>query len=188
VDWPARLNDAGYQLSWSPKMTPVDTAVFLLDVTQNRWTRLGGGTSGPQNLYEMTSLAYDTKRERLLLHGGGSRRDELWAFDVARRSWTHLQPQGPAPSASREAAYLPAHDLLLICGPAPENRNVLAVWTYSASRNAWRREAVDFANGAPRGAAGQNRAMVYDAKRDLVLLVLGGNEGQAMVYGMRLAR
>jgi hypothetical protein len=27
--------------------------------------------------------------------------------------------------------------------------------------------------------------MVYDAARDLVLLVLGGNEGRAAVYGLR---
>jgi len=37
------------------------------------------------------------------------------------------------------------------------------------------------------GASGQNRAMVYDPQRDLVLLVLGtkGDAGAASVYGMR---
>jgi hypothetical protein len=187
VDWPSRLNDAGYQLPWSAKMPPVDTAVYLFDAAQKRWTRLGGGTSGPQNLYEMTSLAFDSKRQRLLLHGGGSARNELWAFDLARRSWVHLEPAGTAPAASREAVYLPQRDLLLICGPAPEDRNVLAVWTYDPGRNAWKREADGFAETAPRGAAGQNRAMVYDAQRDLVLLVLGATEGRAMVYGMRFS-
>jgi hypothetical protein len=189
VDWPARLNDAGYQLPWSPKQPSLDTAVFLFNVAAKRWTRLGGGPSGPQNLYEMTSLAYDTKRDRLLLHGGGARRDELWAFDYRARTWSHLELTGERPGASREAVYLPAHDLLLICGPAREDRTVLAVWTYNAGENSWRRVTIPFAGQAPRAAAGQNRAMVFDEKRNLILLVLGtADEGRAAVYGMRYSR
>jgi len=53
------------------------------------------------------------------------------------------------------------------------------LWEYSAAKNAWRRLAIPFTS------TGQNRAMVYDAKRDLVLLVLGVNEGGAAVYGLR---
>jgi hypothetical protein len=187
VDWPERLNDAGYQRPWSPKDPPVDTAVYLFSVAAKQWTRLGSRQPSPQNLYESASLAYDTKRDRLLLHGGGARRDELWAFETRTRKWVLLQPRGDNPGASREAAYLPAAGVLLISSPAPEDRSVLAVWAYAPGDNTWRRVPTSFAGASPRGAAGQNRAMVYDPGRDLLLLVLGETAGRAAVYGMRYA-
>ena len=74
---------------------------------------------------------------------------------------------------------------MLISSPAPEDRSVLAVWAYTPADNTWRRVKTSFAGTAPRGASGQNRAMVYDPKRNLLLLVLGETAGQAAVYGMR---
>jgi hypothetical protein len=59
------------------------------------------------------------------------------------------------------------------------------MWAYESNANVWRQVAVSFAGAAPPGAAGQNRAMVNDVRRGLVLLVLGSNEGTADVYGMR---
>jgi hypothetical protein len=185
VDWPSRLNDAGYQRPWSPRQPPLDNMVYLLDVAGKRWMRLGPKQNSPQNLYEMTSLAYDSKRDRLMLLGGGASRNELWAFDAPAKKWIHLEPAGGRPQTSREAVYLPAQDVMLICAPDRQDRGALAIWEYSPARNTWRRAPVSFAGGAPRGAAGQNRAMVYDAKQDLVLLVLGANEAGAAVYGMR---
>jgi hypothetical protein len=40
----------------------------------------------------------------------------------------------------------------------------------------------------PLPRAGQNRAMVYDPRRDAVLLVLGagGNDGKASLYAARI--
>jgi len=42
-------------------------------------------------------------------------------------------------------------------------------------------------HGAGLGEYNENRAMVYDAKHDVVLLVLGAgsDEGKAVVYDMR---
>ena len=185
VDWRERLNDAGYQRQWSPKDPPVDTAVYLFNLAEKRWTRLGSEQPSPQNLYESASLAYDTKRDRLMLHGGGAQRNELWTFDFRTRRWTDLEPRGGSPVASRESAYLPKADVLLISSPAPEDRNILAVWAYSPGDNSWRRVPTSFAGERPRGAAGQNRAMVYDPKHDLLLLVLGETADRTVVYGMQ---
>lgn len=77
---------------------------------------------------------------------------------------------------------------MLIRGPAPEERSVLGVWEYRSAYHAWNRAAVDFAGPVPRGASGQNRAIVSDPARNLVLLVLGGNEGRAAVYGVRYSK
>ena len=42
-------------------------------------------------------------------------------------------------------------------------------------------------HGQSRVAAGQNRGLVYEAKRDLVFLVVGagGDQGKALVYALR---
>ena len=186
VNWPGRLNDAGYQLPWRPEDPPEDNALFLL--RGSRWERLSGDASSPQNLYEMTSLAYDSKRDRVLLHGGGQKRDELWSFDLKSRRWSNLRPRvlapegGAPPACTREAVYLPGEDVLLIYG------NPRATWVYNSSDNAWRQIDLPVPEGDQRhGGSGQNRAMLYDAKRDVVLLVLGagGDTGRASVYALK---
>lgn len=100
VDWPARLNDAGYLLPWSPAQPPEETALYLLDVGNKRWERLSQGQPSPQNLYEMTSLVYDSRRDQVILHGGGQNRDELWVFDLATRRWKDMQPGVVAPAGA----------------------------------------------------------------------------------------
>jgi len=181
VHWRTRLNDAGYQLPWDPSIPPVDTAAWLLDAAGKRWKRLSREGPSPQNLYEMTALAWDSKRERLLLHGGGKDRSELWALDPARGTWEDLKPSGLAPACSREAVYLPSPDILLTWTRAGAR-------AYVPSENAWRAVQVAPPAGVdPARLAAQNRAMVHDPARDLVLLVLGlgGDQGRASVYALR---
>ena len=129
----------------------------------------------PQYLYEMTSLAFDTKRNQLILHGGGPSRRELWTFHIKTRKWENREPSGEAPACMREAVYLPGPDVFLTYGDG--------LWEYSLPRNAWRKTAI----AEPPMRAGQNRAMVYDDRRDLILLVLGGsgNDGKASVFALK---
>lgn len=180
VDWPARLNDAGYQLPWNPSQPPADNAVFLLRSSQ--WERLGTAQPSPQNLYEMTALAFDSTRDQVILHGAGKKRDELWTFDLKTRHWRNMQPPVLAPPACmREAVYLPRQDIFFTYGAA--------AWAYKPGENAWRKIDLPLPPGLePRQSAGQNRAMVYDPGRDLILLVLGtgGDAGTASVYALRL--
>ena len=193
VDWPTRLNDAGYLLPWSPDQPEKDNAVYLFEAGQRSWKRLGERQPSPQNLYEMTSLAHDSKRDRLLLHGSGQERDELWAFDLKTHRWQNLRPKVAAPAGAappvcnREAVYLPGQDVLLTYGPAPGQERQPALWAYRGGENAWYRIALDPPPGIePRAAAGQNRALVYDPSRDLVLLVVAANDrAEARVYALR---
>ena len=179
VDWPTRLNDAGYQLPWNPSQPPVDNAIYLF--RGSAWKRLDKGEPSPQNLYEMTSLAFDSTRNQVILHGGGIRRDELWTFDLKTARWKNMRPSVLAPEGAlpprcmREAVYIPHEDVFLTLGAT--------TWAYKVSSNSW--ERIDIP--APAGSAGQNRAMVYDPQRDLVLLVLGntGDSGTASVYALR---
>jgi hypothetical protein len=179
VDWPARLNDAGYLLPWNPAQPSTDTAIHLF--RGSAWERLDKGQPSPQNLYEMTSLAFDSTRSRVILHGGGIKRDELWTFDMKTARWKNMQPRVLAPEGAsppacmREAVYIPREDVFLTLGDA--------LWAYKANDNGWERTNIP----TPAGASGQNRAMVYDPQRDLVLLVLGddGDTGTASVFALR---
>jgi len=179
VDWPARLNDAGYLLPWDTEQAPVDNAIYLFQGPA--WERLDKGPPFPQNLYEMTSLAFDSKRQQVILHGGGKKRDELWTFDLKTGRWQNMKPgvvtpgEAAPPVCMREAVYLPHEDVFLTLGAG--------LWAYRVGENRWEKTDIN----APPGAAGQNRAMVYDPQRDLVLLVLGtnGDTGTATVYALR---
>jgi hypothetical protein len=194
VDWPSRLNDAGHLLPYDAGAARRETSVYLFDGTKAEWKRVSRGGDSPQNLYEITSLAYDSTRDRLILHGGGARRDELWIFDIASGRWRRLEPavarpRGAAPPAcTRESVYLPRADLLLIYGPAPEDRAIPALWGYTVRTNAWRRIDLEPMSVEPERRVSRNRALVYDPVRDLVFLVLGagGDSAMARVYRLRL--
>jgi hypothetical protein len=180
VNWRARMNAAGYQLPWSPATPPEPRTVHLLDVARRRWTPLARGAAGPQNTYEMTTLVYDSRRDRLLLHGAGPKRDELWAFDLATRRWKDLRPSVDAgdapPPCGREGVYLPKQDVLLTQAGG-------ATWVYEPGSNHWRRHDIPLVAGN-----GPSRAMVYDPAHDVVLLVraAGGDDGHAEVYALRV--
>ena len=186
VNWPARLSDAGYSLPWSPEDPPIDNDIYLF--RKNRWEKMNAGQPSPQNLYEMTSLVWDSKRRQVILHGGGARRDEVWAFDSKKRRWRNMQPKVASPSgsqppdAAREAVYLPQQDLMLIFGGAND------AWSYSPIENTWTKLDIPFGNGSEiLRESGQNRAMVYDPKHDVILLVLGGRGdlGKSAVFALR---
>lgn len=118
----------------------------------------------------------------MILHGGGLKRDELWTFDLASHRWSNMRPKGDpeVPPCSREAVYLPRQDVFLTSGRG--------AWIWNPAENAWHRVEIPFSGKPPQ--VGENRAMVYDAKRDLIFLVLGerGDDGIAQVYALRYNR
>ena len=105
---------------------------------------------------------------------------------------TVAAPDGASPPAcTRESIYLPADDVVLIYGPSRNDSTKPALWEYSIGENAWRLVDIPaMTEVAPRHRASQNRAMVYDSKRDLVMLVLGsgGDAGPSAVFAMRYRR
>jgi len=202
VSWRERLAASGYLLPWRESQPGMDRAVYRLDVANRLWERLGGSAeglqeneglqkSGPQNLYEMTSLAYDSKRDCILLHGGGAERDQLWAFDLNSKNWKNLAPRvanppgAKVPVCVREAVYLPEEDAMVTVGPATDDGDLLAFWVCRLNENAWYRMKIP--QTIPRERIGQNRAFVYDPHNRLMFLVLGmgGNRGDARILAMR---
>ena len=90
-----------------------------------------------------------------------------------------MQPatSGPPPRCSREAVYLPQQDAFVTFGEG--------LWMWRPGENSWRNLRVPFQS--PPAQVGQNRAMVYDPKREVILLVLGarGDNGVTQVYSLR---
>jgi hypothetical protein len=195
VAWRSRLDSAGYLQEGGERTE--DNPLYLFEAARNLWTRLGDPQASPGNLYEMTSLAYDSRRKHVILHGGGPNRDQLWTFDLATKRWKNMHPTVAAPdgasppTCTRESIYLPADDVVLIYGPSRKDPTQPALWEYSIGENSWRLVDIPaITEVAPRQRASQNRAMVYDSKRDLVLLVLGssGDAGASTVFAMRYRR
>jgi hypothetical protein len=171
----------------------VNNDVFLLDVAGRKWKNLTQDGPWPQNLYEMTALVYDSKRNQLLLHGGGENRDELWRFLLDKGLWEKIEPLhaegtgGRQPSCSREAVYLPKDDVLLTSGRVAGERDT-AMWAYKIAENRWHKLDIGPPDGrTSRDMTSQNRAWAYDPIHDIVLMVLGqtGDSGRADVYGVR---
>jgi hypothetical protein len=167
------------------------TGTWVYSFAARDWRRLRLDVQPPPRMY--SPLVCDTKNQVLVLFGGGKDRDALWAFGLKANRWKDLAPKVAAPKGAappvcnREAVYLPAQDVFLTYGPAPGKERAPALWTYRGEENAWHR--IDLAPPPgidPRSAAGQNRALLYDAARDLVLLVLGANDrGDSLVYALR---
>jgi hypothetical protein len=171
--------------------TVVENAVFLLDVAGRSWIKLSSSGPWPQNLYELTALAYDSKRERLVLHGGGKDRDELWEFEIDKGVWRKLNPAGSAPVCQREAVYIPGEDVFFTLGYPVDKPEKLGVYVYGMDENKWYRVEIEPPPGKDsRVLVSQNRAITYDPIHKVILMVLGersgGDAGQAQVYALRL--
>jgi hypothetical protein len=96
VDWPSRLNDSGYMLR-EPAPTTLRYGAISLDAAKARWTRLDGKGASPQNLYELTSLAYDSKRERPC-STEQARSQRTLSFDVRKSRGATWRPRDRCPT------------------------------------------------------------------------------------------
>ncbi len=158
-------------------------SVYVLNVAGRHWKQLPNPGPWPENLYELTALVYDSKRDQLLLHGAGPHRDEMWRYSLAAQRWEKLEPGGaPAPRCQREAVYLPESDVMLTASAG-------SLYAYHVGRNQW--EKLEIPPPPGRRATdlnSQNRAWAFDPAHNLVLMVLGvsrGDLGSTQVYALR---
>ena len=174
--------------------TNAPNSVFLLDVGRREWRRLPNPGPWPQNLYEMTALVYDSRRDQLILHGGGPQRDELWRYKLPGSQWERVQPRfaestdGKPPVCLREAVYLPKWDVMLTAG-SPAGKQEASVYAYHVGENCWHRLQLPVPPGRQASdLVSQNRAWTYDPGHDLVFMVLGRKRsdlGTAEVFALR---
>lgn len=173
----------------------VENSVYRLDVEDRQWRKLTTAGPWPQNLHEQTALVYDSRRNQLILHGGGPNRDELWRFGLSGARWEKIEPRlapgsgGKPPVCRREAVYVPEEDVVLTSGVPAGAREDPAIYAYHVGENCWHRTEIPAPRGkGSRDLVGQNRAWAFDPKHHLVLMVLGervGDDSQAQVFALR---
>jgi len=86
--------------------------------------------------------------------------------------------------------YIAYEDAFFTCGYLPEKPEEAGIYIFRVGENAWYRVDIAPPPGKKmRGVVGQNRAIIYDPKHNLVLMVLGelssGGLDNAAVHALR---
>jgi hypothetical protein len=147
-----------------------------------RWEELK--TSGdplPQTVCDGSTMAFDSKRNRLLMTTtpgkDGEAAGQVWACDLATGQAKKLDPAGRdaimVKRFAREAVYLPKCDMVMI-GYLFERDGKLVVPFYDCAANRWLTASMPGAEFINRGKPGSSvdLGLAYDSKRDLVWATL----------------
>ena len=151
-----------------------DLWVYSMD--QKNWSPLNvSGTLPPARLGH--TLLWDAKRNRLVMFGGQSRSffSDVWAFDVARSSWTQLarDDAGPSRRYGHSAILEPGRDRMVISHGFTSSGRFDDTWAFDLANNTWR-------NLTPSGTKPLRRCLhhaAYDAERSQMLLFGGCASG-----------
>jgi len=143
--------------------------LWQVDAARSTWRRLPltakVGTAG----WDVEGMAYDSRRDRLLLFASASKGD-VTACDLTSGQVALLGPAGKERAAAsyREAVYLPEWDAVLI-GARPAKADEKPRWLlYDCGKNAW--FAVHLPGADPLGKKRFNVSLglMYDPRRKLV--------------------
>lgn len=174
----------------------VENAVYLLDVAGRTWKKLSTTGPWPQNLTENTNLVYDSKRDHLILHGGGARGNEIWIFEIDTGRWIKKNPvmalsrRRNSPVCRREGVYIPPEDTYFTLGYEPDKRDDPGVYVYRVSENAWYRVNIPPPVGRyMKNIVRPNLSITYDSIYNLVMMLIGeipySNLCSTQVYALR---
>jgi hypothetical protein len=151
-----------------------DTALFLLDAETRTWSKLPLRQKLPQVSADEHGVAYDSKRDRLLLFSGVDKnKGDVMAYDMktGQAGWLNAAGKAKAGERSRETVYLPEHDAVLI-GKTIGGAGSQPLWLlYDCQKNAW--FGVQLGGAGPIGKDGSmvSLGLMYDPGRKLVWAV-----------------
>jgi hypothetical protein len=116
-------------------------------------------------------MAYDSKRDRLLLFSGVDKnKGDVMAYDMTtgEAKWMIAAGKGKAGVRSRETVYLPEHDAVLlgktVAAADGESRWLL----YDCQKNAWFSLRLDGASPIGKDGSMVSLGLMYDPTRRLV--------------------
>jgi len=156
------------------------------DLAKRTWEQLTPtGSPGARGGY---ALAYDSKRDRVLLFAGRKGTtmapptvNDLWALDVATATWTQLQPGGTVPSArlGHRMIYDAAGDRVIVFAGEPNNLfnnanivgDTLELSFAASADGTWSQLFASDAAGAPPKR--RDVALAVDTKRKLMVMFGG---------------
>jgi hypothetical protein len=155
---------------WSNHQQGGGPGLWRLDEMRT-WKPLPLKGEMPQTSADHHGMAYDAKRDRLLLFSdlGKNQGDVLeYDFKTGATRWLNAAGKGKALSPSREAIYLPEDDAVLIGAHVAGGARWLM---YDCAANAW--VGVDLKGADPIGKKTFNNSMglMYDPHRRLVWAV-----------------
>lgn len=146
---------------------PADDPLELWAWDGEGWALLSADTEGPV-WRNFAAVAYDSKRNRLVIHGGvqdrNSRMDETWEWDGER--WERFDVSGPGYREGAVMAYDEARGNMILYGGANEKFEIFGdTWAWDGTQ--WTQ--VSTSGPSPRFPS----AIVYDRAREKVLLFSG---------------
>ena len=155
---------------------------WAYDLKANEWTELRPRGARPQARCYHT-MVYDPVGERMILFGGSVLSgeegmeavgiDDAWAYDPQANTWTELAPPRDSPSARHftGATYDAAGGRVILFGGYDDGsyEYLNDTWRYDPAANAW----AEFAPEKAVPPARENHTLVYDSRRDKVILFGG---------------
>jgi len=157
--------------------------IVTYDPATNGWTEEPSGP-GPTALLG-AAMVYDSGSDRMIVFGGldletFEEHDETWAYHVDSSVWERELPtRGPSPRNFPAMAYDAGSDRVILFGGATGEATVVGdTWAYDHDGDGWIEMAPSLSPPARTYAA-----MVYDARRDRVVLFGGSEDGETGSLG-----
>lgn len=147
-----------------------DTQAFALEIL--RWEDLTPPAPGPAERCLLTAALHEPTR-RMVVYGGqsGGFLDDLWAFDLAARSWTDLTTADRPPGRLLASSFVDGDGRFVVFGGRTAMGVVNETWTFDLARGAWARLQV------PDPPPPREAAMAAAADGGRRFLVFGGRDG-----------
>lgn len=139
--------------------------------TGSDWTKITTAKSPPARGIH-GAIAYDAKRERVVIRGGGTAPGstlygDTWEYDGT--NWTEVTAAGPTARVAPALAFDKAHGVSVLFGGGSWNPYYEDMWTWDGTT--WKE-----LTPSPKPGKRQSARAVYDPSRQLVLL-FGGDDG-----------
>lgn len=158
-------------VAWANRRQGGGAGLWRLDAESRTWKELPLKGEMPQTSADHHGMAYDSKRDRLLLFSdlGKNKGDVLeYDFKAGTTRWLAAAGRDKALAHSRETIYIPEADAVLI-GAHVQGENSWPM--YDCATNAW--VSVDLKGSDPVGKKSFNNSMglMYDPSRRLIWAV-----------------
>jgi hypothetical protein len=160
-------------VAWADR-TPYETSLFLLAAKTRAWSPLPLQRTLPRASADEHGMAYDSKRDRLLLFSGADKnKGDVMAYDMGtgEARWLGAVGKGKAGVRSRETVYLPEHDAVLIGKTIAADDGDSPWLLYDCRKNAWFSVHLGGAGPLGKDASMVSLGLMYDPARKLVWAV-----------------
>lgn len=145
-----------------------DTQAFSL--ATNSWQDWTPAGAKPEIRCLLTA-AFDRANRRMIIYGGqrSGFLDDVWAFDLATRTWTNLTPTQRPPGRWFSSSFVNADGQFVVFGGQAASGNVNEVWSFDLAARSWTK--LEIAN-PPAERNGAQAAYVEGEDR---FIIFGGS-------------